>query len=169
MLNSLPSHEKIRLPKIGLLAVQDDNAQRDEMKEMSSASKLKAPRKVGAKAGNNMHIGGPMPGILSPPSSPSAMQPSSFAMESRPAKSAHDPVDMVNSTVGLSYLFAITEGSAAKAIEHKKIDPTSIMKTMEYLPSLTDDHLDQALSVIPQNYWRATFWTCRHQGHLTFM
>ena len=88
-------------------------------------------------------------------------------MESRPANSAHDPVDMVKSTVGLLYLFAITEASVAKTIERNKLDPNSIMKDMEDLPSLTDDHLDQALSVIPQNYWRVTCSTCRHQGHLT--
>ena len=139
------------------------------MKEMTSASTSKAPKKVGAKAGNTMHIGGPMPGLLSPPSSPSASQPSSIAMESKPANCTHDPVDMVNSTVGLSYLFAITEGSVAKAIERNKLDPSSIMKTMEDLPSLTDDQLDQALSVIPQDYWRLTCWNCRHQGHTTFM
>ena len=106
--NSLPSHEKISLPKIRQLSVQEYNAQRDQMKEMLSASTSRASKTVGAKEGNTMHIGGPMPGLLSPPSSPSTSQLYSVAMDSRPAKSAQDPVDMVNSTVGLSYLFEIT-------------------------------------------------------------
>ena len=48
--NSLSSHEKISLPKIRQLSVQEDNAQRDQMKEISNASTSKAPKKVGAKS-----------------------------------------------------------------------------------------------------------------------
>ena len=88
-------------------------------------------------------------------------------MESRPTSSAHDPVEMVNSTVSMSYVFAIMEGSVAKSIESNKVDPNSIMKTTENFPSLTDDQLDQALSVIPQDYWRLICWTRRQHSKAT--
>ena len=33
---------------------------------------------------------------------------------------------------------------------------------------MTDEQLDQAISMIPGDYWRLSCWTCREPGHVTF-
>ena len=51
-------------------------------------------------------------------------------MEWRSAYIAHDPVYTANSTLGLFYLFAITESLFSKTIERNNLEPTDIMKTI---------------------------------------
>ena len=169
--DNLAHHEKISLPKIRQLAVQEDNAQREQAQEFSqsSATGPKAGRKAGDKAGKTMHIGGLSDaGMPSPPTTPSASH-ASVPIETLPANRAHDPVQMVDSAAGMSFLFAITEQPLQKAIERNRLDPTSIMQAMNALPGLSDEQLDQAMSVIPSDYWRLSCWTCREQGHVTYV
>ena len=169
--NNLAPHEKISLPKIRQLAVQEDNAQRAQALEFthSSSTGPRGGRKAGEKASKTLHIGGPAGGIdVSPPTTPTPSQ-TSTRTEDRPMNRAHDPVGMVEAAAGLSALFALTEQPVRKAIERNKLDPTSIMQTMNSLPGLTDEQLDQAMSVIPSDYWRLTCWTCREKGHMTYI
>ena len=67
-MNSLPSHENISFPKFVQLSVREYNALRDQLKDMSSVSKSKAPRKVTAKSSNTLKIGDPIPRLLFLPS-----------------------------------------------------------------------------------------------------
>ena len=39
---------------------------------------------------------------------------------------------------------------------------------MHEIPGMTDEQLDQAMSVIPADYWRLSCWTCREPDHVTF-
>ena len=171
--NNLTPLEKISLPKIRQLAVQEDNAQREQANELSqsSASGPRGGRKADPKANKTMHIGGPSDVALpSPPTTPAASQASAPITEAS-VNGAHDPAQMVDYAAGLSYLFAVTEQEQGvrKAIERNKLDPTSIMQTMQSLPGLSDDQLDQAMSVIPSDYWRLSCWTCRQHGHVTYV
>ena len=166
--DSMSPHERSSLPKIRKLAMREDKAQKDQARE-HSASAAKSPKKAGRKAVQTLHISaneGDYP--PSPPSSISTRAPT-MPPEMRPANRAHDPIDMVNSAAHMTYLFVITESEVQKAIEHNKLDPTRIMQSMQDLPNITSDQLDQALSVIPQDYWRLSCWTCREKGHVTFV
>ena len=66
--NSLPYREKTSLPKIRQLAMQEDNAQREQMTDFSvaSSSVAKGGRKAGSKSNPTMHIGGPTSGLGMP-------------------------------------------------------------------------------------------------------
>ena len=169
--NSLAPHEQISLPKIRQLAVQEDNAQRAQALELSqsSASGPKGGRKADNKAHKTMHIGGLTGETMPPPPTTPSASLASVPVEHLPANRAHDPVTMVESAAGFSFLFAITEQDVRKSIERNKLDPTSIMQSMQSLPGLTDDQLEHAMSVIPSDYWRLSCWTCREKGHVTYV
>ena len=104
--NNLPYREKKNLPKIGQLAMKEDNAQREQMTDFSVASfsVTKGGRKASSKANRTMQIGGQTSrlGMPSPPLTPSNSQPPSVLDEPHPSNHAHDPVEMVNSAAGMT-------------------------------------------------------------------
>ena len=53
------------------------------------------------------------------------------------------------------------EAKNLELIERNKLEPNSIMNTMEDLSNISSDQLDQDLSVIPQDYWRLFCRKCR--------
>ena len=115
--NSLAPHEQISLPKIRQLDVQEDNAQRAQALDLSqsSASGPRGGRKADNKGHKTMHIGGTNGETM-----PSATL-ASVPVEHLPANRSHDPVTMVESAAGLSFLFAITEQDVLKSIERNKL------------------------------------------------
>lgn len=43
-----------------------------------------------------------------------------------------------------------------------------VMQVQEALLELTDDQINQSISVITVDYWNLQFWKCRHDVHSTF-
>ena len=142
------------------------------MKEFSVASFLvaKSGRKAGSKANPTMQIDGTKSGlgVPSPPLKTSTSQLYSVLYEPQPSNRAHDPVDMVTSAAGVTYVLSITEDMIEKSIERNNLDPTSVSQKMQGLPGMTDEQLDQAMTVIPGDYWRLRCWKCCEPGFIIF-
>ena len=170
--NNLSYREDTSLPKIRELAMLKGNVQWEQMTDFSTASSsvAKSGRKAGSKPNLTMHIGGPTSdlGIPSRHPKPYTSQPIPVLDDPHASNRAHDPFDMVHSFPGLAYVLSITGDKIEEAVERNKLHPISIIQTIHELPRMTNEHLYQAMSVIPGDYWFLSFWTCCKPGHVTF-
>ena len=134
---------------------------------VSSLPTSKATKKIGANAGQTMHI------CVLMSVKPAFVSVHESALSRRDVfttgNKAYDTFDLIKLTMGMLLRYAITDGSVANAIDRNKLELAININNMKYFPSLTDNYLYQALSVIPQYYWLVTCWTCRHEGNSKFI
>ena len=156
------------LARIRHLAVREDQAQRNEHAEMSSSTSAPPKARKGGKGSKLMHVGMPSPGAFSPPTSPTTSSSTSMVARVESPSPAHDRICVINTTASLDYVYAITEVSVRDAATKTNLNKQMILEAMEPIPDLTPEQIEQAMSVITNDYWSLSCWTCRKTGHTTF-